>query len=381
MNPKRLIEEWLPIKEIGVESRRENSTGQYPPPNRLHVWWARRPLTASRAAILGSLLPAWVGNDELLGQHFADEEEYHRWFLRMLGIPAGQPGIDPVATAEAILRAKDTGKKLGPNPYGYQRAFSRPIDPDDMSKLRSLFVDTPTVMDPMSGGGSIPFESTRMGFPTIANELNPVASTVLEATIHYPLVYGLGLVEDILKWADRWGDLIEERLDGIYPLPDDENVLGYIWALTVPCPTTDKPIPLSPNWWLRRKAGDSVAVHMLASQDDWEECRFEIVRGKQADLEKRYAPSQGTIRRGNAVLPWSGDPVPGDYIKQVAQSDGMGAQLFALCVSPGTWTELQTAYRGGHRCHWARGDYSRSTLGRLARRRPDPNGTVPEGYQ
>lgn len=38
MNPKRLIEEWLPIKEIGVESRRESSTGQHPPPNRLHVW-------------------------------------------------------------------------------------------------------------------------------------------------------------------------------------------------------------------------------------------------------------------------------------------------------------------------------------------------------
>jgi putative DNA methylase len=26
--------------------------------NRLHVWWARRPLTVSRAAVLASLLPA-----------------------------------------------------------------------------------------------------------------------------------------------------------------------------------------------------------------------------------------------------------------------------------------------------------------------------------
>ena len=102
MNPKRLIEEWLPIKEIGVESRRENSTSQcLLPLYFLHVWWARRPLTASRAAILGSLLPAWEGTGELLGKHFADEEEYRRWFLRMLGMPVGQPGVDPVATAEA----------------------------------------------------------------------------------------------------------------------------------------------------------------------------------------------------------------------------------------------------------------------------------------
>ena len=36
--PRVLIEGWLPIAEIGVESRRENSTGQHPPPNRLHVW-------------------------------------------------------------------------------------------------------------------------------------------------------------------------------------------------------------------------------------------------------------------------------------------------------------------------------------------------------
>ena len=335
MNSKRLIEEWLPIREIGIESRRENSTGQHPPPNRLHVWWARRPLTASRAAILGSLLPAWEGNEYVLDSHFADEDEYHQWFLRMLGIPAGQPGIDPIATAEAILRARDTGKNLGPNPYGYPRAFSRPLDPDDTSKFRFLLGDAPTVMDPMAGGGSIPFETIRLGLSSIANELNPVASVVLDATVRHPLAFGTGLIGDIQRWADRWSDLIAERLDGFYPLPSGENVLGYIWARTVPCPDTGKPIPLSPNWWLRRKANDSVVVHLLPCEEDWQECRFEIVRGRQVDLEKKYAPSQGTIRHGNAVSPWSGDPVPGDYIKQVAQSGGMGAQLFALCVDSG----------------------------------------------
>ena len=340
MNTKRLIEEWLPIKEIGVESRRENSIGQHPPPNRLHVWWARRPLTASRAAILGSILPAWESNDDLLGEHFESEGEYHIWFLRMLGIPAGRPGIDPVATAAAILRARDTGKNLGPNPYGYSRAFSRAADTSDMATFRSLLEDSspayvPTIMDPMAGGGSIPFEAIRLGLPTIANELNPVASVVLEATVRYPLIYGTALIDDIHRWADRWGDLIEERLDGFYPLPANENAIGYLWARTVPCPTTGKPVPLSPNWWLRRQGADSVAVNMLPCETEWDECRFEIVRGRQADLETRYAPSMGTIARGNAISPWSGDPVPGDYIKQVAQRDGMGAQLFALCVNRG----------------------------------------------
>jgi len=341
VNQKRLIEEWLPIKEIGVESRRENSTGLHPPPNRLHVWWARRPLTASRAAILASLLPAWEGNGDILLEYFHDEDEYHDWFLRMLGIPIGQPGIDPVATAEAILRARGTGENLGPNPYGYPRAFSRQLDPDDVKKLSSILENPPVVMDPMAGGGSIPFESIRMGFRTIANELNPVASTVLEATVQYPLKYGHELVDDIHTWADRWGTLIEQKLEGLFPLQENESIRGYIWARTVPCPTTGKPIPLSPNWWLRRKTADSVAVHMLPCEADWNECRFEIVQGRQAELEELYAPSQGTIRRGNAVSPWSGDPVPGDYIKKTAQSRGMGAQLFALCVDRGSGREYR----------------------------------------
>jgi adenine-specific DNA methylase len=56
--PRLLIEEWLPAAAIGVECMRERSTGQQPPDKRFHVWWARRPLVVSRAAVLASLLPA-----------------------------------------------------------------------------------------------------------------------------------------------------------------------------------------------------------------------------------------------------------------------------------------------------------------------------------
>ena len=69
-HPRLLIEEWLPATAIGIECIRERSTGQQPPHARLHVWWARRPLTASRAAVLGSLLPADFDHatfDRLLG--------------------------------------------------------------------------------------------------------------------------------------------------------------------------------------------------------------------------------------------------------------------------------------------------------------------------
>jgi len=59
MTTSRLIEHWLPIAALGEESVRERrSMTALPPTYYLHVWWARRPLVASRAAVLASLLPA-----------------------------------------------------------------------------------------------------------------------------------------------------------------------------------------------------------------------------------------------------------------------------------------------------------------------------------
>ena len=104
--PRLLIEEWLPIAKIGVESVRERTPmTPFPAPNRLHVWWARRPLVACRAAILASLLPADADRDK---------------FLHMLGIHG-----DPVAAkTRRIAQATRDGERARQRTYGYSRAFS-----------------------------------------------------------------------------------------------------------------------------------------------------------------------------------------------------------------------------------------------------------------
>jgi len=54
--PRLLIESWLPIEAIGAESKRERgASSALPPLYFLHVWWARRPLIASRAAVLAGV--------------------------------------------------------------------------------------------------------------------------------------------------------------------------------------------------------------------------------------------------------------------------------------------------------------------------------------
>ncbi len=63
----RLIEAGFPCHQVGAETQRERgASSALPPLYFLHVWWARRPLTPSRAAILASLLPADADTDKFL---------------------------------------------------------------------------------------------------------------------------------------------------------------------------------------------------------------------------------------------------------------------------------------------------------------------------
>lgn len=79
---QRLIEAGFPCHQVGAETQRERgASSALPPLYYLHVWWARRPLTPSRAAILASLLPAETDPD---------------WFLRQLGIEKVQALVNGV---------------------------------------------------------------------------------------------------------------------------------------------------------------------------------------------------------------------------------------------------------------------------------------------
>jgi adenine-specific DNA methylase len=72
--PKRLIEVSLPLKAISAQSAREKSI-RHGHISTLHVWWARRPLAAMRAAIFASLVPA---PDPSTGLRAGTDEERER---------------------------------------------------------------------------------------------------------------------------------------------------------------------------------------------------------------------------------------------------------------------------------------------------------------
>ncbi len=326
-----LISTWLPVEMLGAEARRERAaSSSLPPLYFLHVWWARRPLVVSRAAVLGSVLPAWSPDwPEDLRRWFPDEETYQNWFLHdLLGIRG-----DPVEAQWKIEKAKQSGEVLSDGGYGYSRAFTYTPGEEEVALLRKLLevrwgTNDLVVSDPMAGGGSVPFEALRYGLPTFANELNPVAYTVLLATLDYPGRFGPDLVRDIETYGRMWAERVEERLEAFFPLQKHERVFAYLWARTIACPYTGKPVPLSPNWWLRSRHEFVVAVRLVA-EPEAPECRFEIVRG---DAASAVHPQRGTVARGTAVSPWTGETIPGDYIKDEAQAGRMRAQLYAVAI-------------------------------------------------
>ena len=54
---RRFIEESFPVKEVGEASSREKNI-RHGHISTLHIWWARRPLAASRATAYAALTPA-----------------------------------------------------------------------------------------------------------------------------------------------------------------------------------------------------------------------------------------------------------------------------------------------------------------------------------
>ena len=331
----RLIERWLPIAALGEESVRERrSMTALPPTYYLHVWWARRPLVASRAAVLASLLPADADRDR---------------FLHVLGIHG-----DPVATRRRIDAAKRTKEHLGPNPYGYKRAFTYAPNSEDkewVELTKGSSLDNLSILDPTAGGGSIPFEAERIGLTSIVNDLNPVAALILRATAEWPALYGPVLLDEFKLLSHRFTAAAESKYRDVFPLePEGTRIDGYLWARTITCPYCDGLVPLSPNW---RLAPDGTGVRLKPELgpgpgSQGRVCSFEIVKSAKEQ-------SNGTVARGDGTCPYSdcGRVIDGDEIKRQAQAGQMGEQLFAVVYKKRFEKRLKSGKRGKDK--WVRG--------------------------
>jgi putative DNA methylase len=385
----RLIEVALPIREISAESVRDKGIPQAHI-SRLHKWWARRPLAASRAVVFASLVPDPDDSrcpdnfrkavDKYLKTSIPPELKYYRrgrnvirdedpyapyddipdtlrnrllmfiakWSLEALAFEHGNSSKAPAPKELLDDRSLVKWETSDPN---------NPQGREILSIARELITtvyggESPIVLDPFAGGGAIPLEAGRLGCEAIANDYNPVAYLILRATCEFPQKYGKPgkrtivteqfgkkaerevevpnvLVHDIEKWANWILEQSHQEIGHLYPAGrDGRPVVGYLWARTVPCsnPSCRGEIPLLRNLLICNKKDKKVALTMEIDKAQ-KDITFGIAKGKSI----RHA--EGTKReRGPAVCPFCEQPTSEAEIRSAGQAGQMGEQMVAVII-------------------------------------------------
>jgi putative DNA methylase len=172
---KRLAEVDFPIAVVSRHSAREKSI-RHGHPSTLHLWWARRPLAACRAMLLALLLP-----DPCDDNCPTDFKEKVRSLLRRV---QGETLSKDIDLQKALL------KFIG-NFSNWDLATDRNYLEVGRGLIKAAHGDeTPLVVDPFAGGGSIPVEALRLGCDAFASDLNPVACLILKVMLEDIPRYG-----------------------------------------------------------------------------------------------------------------------------------------------------------------------------------------------
>ncbi|MEM3927764.1 MAG: DUF1156 domain-containing protein [Archaeoglobaceae archaeon] len=302
---RAFIEESFPIKEVSEISRKEKNI-RHGHISTLHIWWARRPLAASRATSYAALIPA-VGDVE--------EWEKRKQFI--------------------IELAK------------WENSLNKHI----IEKARKDIVEAngkaPKVLDAFAGGGSIPLEALRLGCEVFAVEYNPVAVLILKCTLEYPQKFGKKLVDEVKKWGEWVLEEARKELKDFYPEDElESNALslemenkkekmapvGYIWARTIPCqnPSCNAEIPLMRQFWLAKKDKKKIALMPFVEGG---EVKFKIVGDGYEEMPANFNPEKGTVARAVANCLVCGSTVDDKTVRKLFQQGKSGQRMIAVVLN------------------------------------------------
>lgn len=336
---RRLIEDYLPIEAISVEASGEPRTKGHI--STLHIWRARRPLVACRAAVYGALVPQsqFVPNGGSDAQRRSLGRANAKKFIKTL---CQYPGpITAIQEAQLhILKAHAT--RLS------QEQGSTVTVQDILDGKQPR----PRVLDMFAGGGAIPLEAARLGCESHALELNPVAYLIELCTVTFPQQFGAGLADDVERWATKVLEETKRQVSDVFAvirrkgktlttqqsLPghgspvaasDGLSVVAYYWTRTGPCPnpSCQGTVPLYRQTWLRQKESGYVA---LKPQPDKKRkvVRFQLVESESVS-GLGFDPGDGS-EGSSTVCPFCQAALEGAYVRDYGNTKGFGQQL--MCV-------------------------------------------------
>jgi len=312
---KRLAEVDFPIAEVSRHSAREKA-GPRGHPSTLHLWWARRPLAACRAMLMALLLPDPV--DELCPPDFKSKAR------ELLPDLVGTIKKDDLALRKALLKFiadfANWDNSAHPTYLNISRGLVKAAHPEE----------TPLVVDPFAGGGSIPLEALRIGCDAFASDLNPVACLILKVMLEDIPRHGPELAEELRRVGAEIKKEAEKELAEFYPNDQDgATPIVYLWARTVKCesPNCGAEIPIYKTGWLSKKGASGArffredpegkcTVLIVADHPLGGPVRFRIMKGHGSeDSRPGFVEIAGTKAKGNnanVVCPCCGGVLPGN---------------------------------------------------------------------
>ena len=319
---RKLIETALPLEAIDRACIREKSI-RHGHPSTLHLWWSRKPLAASRAAIWASLVDDPGGDDSLTAEQQRAERQRLFAILEELLIWENSSNSEVLRRARAEIERCCDGVP-------------------------------PAVLDPFGGGGSIPLEAQRLGLTALAGDLNPVAVLIQKALIEIPPRFAgfgpvhpdvgrqmagwhgaRGLSEDVAVYGKWMRDAAREHLGDLYPMavgPDGEELtpIAWLWVRTVPSPDPawDGQVPLISSWELKRRPGKLKVWFEPVVDRECQEISFRIREGGKPVLEP-------TMRRGNGVCLATGAAMTNEYIVEQFNAGNSSEKLVAIVADGG----------------------------------------------
>ena len=344
----KLIEVALPLAAINAEAAREKSI-RHGHPSTLHLWWARRPLAATRAVIWASLVDD-PSNDESLS---SQEQEAER--QRLFGI------------LERLVK--------------WENSNDRDVLAEARAEIDRLYPEgPPSILDPFAGGGAIPLEAQRLGLIAHAGDLNPVAVLINKAMIEIPPRFaGLppvnpsvdkdlttweraqGLAADVEAYGQWMRDEAHRRIGHLYPGVTDLDggkltPIAWIWARTVesPDPSWSGHVPLVASWTLSKKPGKPTTWIEPIIDHQAQTISYEIREGGQPTVER-------TVTAGNAMCIATGAAIPGQLIDEEATAGRLGCTPLAV-VAAGSGGRKYLPFDSAHRTAAARATAARNQI-------------------
>ncbi len=320
---KKLIEVALPLEAINREAAREKSI-RAGHPSTLHLWWARRPLAACRAVLFASLVDDPSAHPELFPTDGEQEKERDRLFelIEKLVLWENSNNSDILEAARVEIES-------------------------------SCGANIPTVVDPFSGGGSIPLEAQRLGLHVDASDLNPVAVLIGKALVELPPKFSgrkpvnpdlqanvnikswsgaQGLAEDVRAYAEWMNAEAKRRIGMLYPevvVPAAQGngnaiVIAWLWARTITCPNPacNSRMPLLNSYAVSRRRGHEAWLRAEPDRSS-RSVKFSVERGPGC-------PSGGTVSRRGATCLVCQSAVPLTQVRHAAIAGDLGVQL--LCT-------------------------------------------------